>query len=524
MDLIPLEDIIVGERARQIIELNVEKLMTGISEGGLLHPILVKDNGDGSFNLVAGGHRLEAYTRLALEDPDTYGEIPCTDIEESFREQNKLGDSEYLSDADLLKYEIEENVKRAGMTWQDKTLGLARYHKISMSDARKSGDSWTQSMTGELLGLDQSNVSRALLVAKRLSASKLDPIWKEESLMNALRVLVKEKQEQAAEIQLERLKAKRAEISAKAFFDPDKVKPASVADLLGVDLTGPTSATEAASGMGLDFSGPVKTSLPSMDEAARTIFPNSEPSVVEEKYSHADLAGLYWEGDALAALPELAKTQTIHHIVTDPPYAIEMSNLEDQKNIDSVAETHKVPENLVLIKDFLQVAYDCIDEKGFLCMWYDVEHHEKIRDWAKKIGWKVCRWPFVWCKTSPCSNQAASYNFTKSTENCMVFRRSEASVLVEKQSCNFVLSPGLSNAPHPFMKPMPVWERLINAVSYEGQTIVDPFAGAGSSLYAGTVIGRNMVGVELDPKHISTGINWLHSNLNVMDILGESVI
>lgn len=506
MDLIPVNKIIVGERAREIIESNVEGLMDAISSDGLLHPIVVKDRGDGTYLLVCGGHRLEAYTRLAETDPD-YAEVPCTDIEDSFREQNKLPEGVELTKADLLRYEIEENVKRAGMSWTDKVLGLAKYHKISAGDAAQKGKRWTQKLTGDLLGMVQSDVSNALVVAKRLLSSKSDPCWQADSLQAAIRVLVKEKQEAATKLQIDRLKAQREAINVAA---GEAAKPVDISSL-GLDLP-PTKESSA----GLDLGEPL---------VGGQLSETKLPEVQKEAYSKLDLAQLYRHGDALEALVEISKSQKIHHIVTDPPYGIDMENLKGGKrNIGSVEETHKVPENLVLIKEFLQVAFDCIDEKGFLCLWYDLDHHEKIRDWAKKIGWKVCRWPFTWCKSSPCSNQAAAYNFTKATEVCMIFRRSEAAILTTKMGSNYVVSPAMPNPPHPFMKPMSAWEPLIKGISYEGQTIVDPFAGSGSSLYAGTVMNRNMLGIELDEAHIGVGVNWLHKELNAMNIIGEAVI
>ena len=191
-----------------------------------------------------------------------------------------------------------------------------------------------------------------------------------------------------------------------------------------------------------------------------------------------------------------------------------MENLSLMKNIDTIAETHQVDANVALLISLLEVGYEVIEEKGFMCFWYDLDHHNLLQSHAERVGWKVCRWPFIWAKSSPCANQAAAYNFTKSTEACMILRRSGDAVLMKKQPDNYIVAPASNSTAHPFHKPRVVWQRLIEAVSYEGQTIVDPFAGSGSMLAAGVTLNRDVLGVEVDPAHVETGVSYLHDILN----------
>ena len=47
--------------------------------------------------------------------------------------------------------------------------------------------------------------------------------------------------------------------------------------------------------------------------------------------------------------------------------------------------------------------------------------------------------------------------------------------------------------------PLELPERLIRAYSYQGETILDPFAGSGTTLVAASLWGRNGIGFELNP-------------------------
>jgi site-specific DNA-methyltransferase (adenine-specific) len=57
------------------------------------------------------------------------------------------------------------------------------------------------------------------------------------------------------------------------------------------------------------------------------------------------------------------------------------------------------------------------------------------------------------------------------------------------------------NALHPTQKPLSVLTPLIKAFSPDGGTVLDPFAGSGSSLLAAKMLGRSYVGIELDAKY-----------------------
>ena len=488
MQFIPITSVTVKDRARILDERHLTELSESIRNEGLLQPIVVY--GDDN-RLVAGEHRLASYFKLFEESGDPmYEQIAYISLLQSLIEQGKIKEGDSLTEGDLLRYEIEENVKRLGMGWQDRVRSMARYHKISLHESSAKGEEWKQAQTGSLLNMSQAHVSRALVVAKRLSNPD-DILWTAESLSQALRMLLKERQDEVAKHQLERMRDRRKsaeQVAPKASDELSKSKPV----------------------FEFDTDTPVDTYPEGSDSLVNYAVDTTAPA---ELYSKADLLSLYYQGDALELLPKIAATRKIHHIITDPPYAIDMDNL-DMKNLEDVVETHQVEPNIALVLKFLEVSYECIEEKGFLCMWYDLDHHNLFQDHASEVGWKVCRWPFIWAKSSSCRNQAASYNFTKSTEACMILRRSGDAVLSQKQSNNFIVASASNGTGHPFHKPFSVWERLIEAVSYEGQTIVDPFAGSGSMLNAGLKLNRDVVGCELGEKHIHSGVTFLHSSLN----------
>jgi len=60
------------------------------------------------------------------------------------------------------------------------------------------------------------------------------------------------------------------------------------------------------------------------------------------------------------------------------------------------------------------------------------------------------------------------------------------------------------NKLHPTQKPVTALTPLIEAFSRPGDTVLDPFAGSGSSLMAAKKVGRNYIGIELDAGYHAT--------------------
>lgn len=57
--------------------------------------------------------------------------------------------------------------------------------------------------------------------------------------------------------------------------------------------------------------------------------------------------------------------------------------------------------------------------------------------------------------------------------------------------------------PHPTQKPEGIIERMILASSNEGDTILDPFAGSGTTLRVAQQLNRNGIGMEVNPEYVA---------------------
>lgn len=56
--------------------------------------------------------------------------------------------------------------------------------------------------------------------------------------------------------------------------------------------------------------------------------------------------------------------------------------------------------------------------------------------------------------------------------------------------------------PHPTQKPLELVRRLVQAFSYPGDSVLDPFVGSGTTMVACRELGRKCTGIEINSKYI----------------------
>lgn len=65
---------------------------------------------------------------------------------------------------------------------------------------------------------------------------------------------------------------------------------------------------------------------------------------------------------------------------------------------------------------------------------------------------------------------------------------------------------------HPTVKPLALMSWLVKLVTPPGGTVLDPFAGSGSTLIAADRLGFDCIGIERDPHHVETARRRLESD------------
>ena len=55
---------------------------------------------------------------------------------------------------------------------------------------------------------------------------------------------------------------------------------------------------------------------------------------------------------------------------------------------------------------------------------------------------------------------------------------------------------------HPTQKPLELMRRLVSLCTNEGDSVLDPFCGSGTTGVACVLLGRNFIGIDLDQSYL----------------------
>lgn len=166
MRSIPFTDLTITDN-RQRREFDPEALTdlaNSISSIGLLHPIVVRETSLGVV-LVAGERRLRALETIWLLG----GSVRHNGLDFAPYEVPVVTLGE-LSPLEAEEAELDENLKRRDLTWQERSDALARLHKLRIAQAQQAGEAHSIADTlREIETTDYGSDRKAILLADHLS-------------------------------------------------------------------------------------------------------------------------------------------------------------------------------------------------------------------------------------------------------------------------------------------------------------------------------------------------------------------
>jgi ParB/RepB/Spo0J family partition protein len=443
---IPVGQITIPEgRQRQSIS-DIEPLALSIQRIGLLHPIVVRRTKE----LVVGERRYRAAAMLGWET------IPAQFIDE-------------LSSQELDLVELEENMKRQDLTWQEDCLAHLRFHQ---GQEELHDGIWSTEMSAEYLGCHLRTLQRRIEVARALESGD-EGVSGCESVGAAYTVLSRKR---------DRALGSEAVILDDAFRID-----------VGATSGSPTAQTAPTPG------GEFKAGPPPWER--------NPVRPVEEDIICADFR-------------EWAKTyegEPFNFLHVDFPYGI--AHHESEQGAADKWETYTDTEKVYveLLRTLLEHRDRVIAPSAHVMFWLSMNQYEDTVDWFRLKGFTVNPRPLIWAKSDNVGILPDPLRGPRQTYELALFISLGGRKIAEPVAdvCWF---PGSRHeAKHQSEKPWGMLKHFFRLFVDEHTAMLDPTCGSGNALACAWKMGaQRVLGMDLSDNHVETARSLLRQTRMVM--------
>jgi len=406
MNSLPLSKVrLTNRQRRHFDEKALISLATSIREKGLLHPLVLQDD---NTTLVAGERRLRAISMLAelgVEvtcDGKVYaaGHVPYVTLRS-------------LSEDGLVEAELEENILREDLTWQEEASAIDQLHTLRVK--QKGGDQTFKATATEIVGDSANNADL--------------------------------------------MKVRDATIISQHLDDPDVAK--------------------------------AKTKK----EALKIIRKNAEQKLTNslaEKFNLEQTPHTFNNGD-FRDFSHFINTSSIDTVITDPPYGIGADTFGDQAGASHAYDDS--PEYFQeIIREFAVESCRVTKDRAHLYAFCDPRMFSFLSAAFAGLGWNVWPTPLIWAKGNgmlprPEHGPRRTYEF--------IMFASKGDKPVTAVYNDVLTVPGLSAPRYGAEKPVELYQELMRRSCRPGDTVWDPFAGAGPVFPAANRASLIAIGTEL---------------------------
>jgi len=253
---------------------------------------------------------------------------------------------------------------------------------------------------------------------------------------------------------------------------------------------------------------------------------------IEPYYENKEHSVKLFHEDCLQILPKFPRN-SVDMIFADPPYFLSNGGITCHAGrmvsvnkgkwdvSQGVEENHKF--NLAWLSECQQV----LTKDGVI--WVSGTAHVifSVGFAMQQLGFKMLN-DIIWFKPNASPNLSCRY-FTHSTETVIWAAKNKNS----RHTFNYDLMKQISNGKqmrnvweispsqpkekihgkHPTQKPLKLLERILLASTDEGNVVLDPFNGSGSTGVAALRLGRKYIGIELSEEYLDLAIKRLKDEL-----------
>ena len=190
-------------------------------------------------------------------------------------------------------------------------------------------------------------------------------------------------------------------------------------------------------------------------------------------------------GDSLKLIKNLPD-ESIDLILTDPPYGIKKEGIKNSSDLET-------------FYNILPDCYRVLKKDGFIIIFFSTKLLPKI---FKNNPFSYF-WQFI--LNCPLGSVRSPIGFSKYM-SCLVFKKGNPKIVkwnkdIFNDTPSKMVEPDEGFIDHPSPKPKHFISELLQMFSKEGDLILDPFIGSGSTALACILTNRKFIGFEIEKKY-----------------------
>ena len=221
---------------------------------------------------------------------------------------------------------------------------------------------------------------------------------------------------------------------------------------------------------------------------------------------------MLYNGDCIEVLKTL-KSNSVDLIFADPPYFLSNGgkSIHSGKvvsvNKGDWDDKSKYDNHLQFTKEWLQQSFRVLKYGGSIWISGTVHNIFDVKNYLDEIGFKIIN-IIVWHKSDP--PPLIYKNKFKFSYELIIWAKKDGKHTFnykdmfsvedeEMQDVWTIPAVGMSEKKfgyHPTQKPEALLERIIRACSNEGDIVLDPFSGSGTTCYVAKRLNRKYIGIE----------------------------
>ena len=422
---VSVSSIIVDRENRQRRELTgIEELAKSILDNGLINPIVItREN-----VLVAGERRLTAHKQLGFD------QIAIQYMDDLDEEQVQI-------------IELEENIRRAELPWQDEVKAVARFHELRANKAKTVGQTWSQESTASELGMSQATIAKHLMIKRAIDEGVQEVI--EAPKMSTAANFASRRQERQKTSILRDLRKEPTSVAAKPKLEGDLIFQQ---EEISLPAESDQRFAEIITGNFIEWSS----------------------TVLEVPYN------------------------VIH---CDFPYGVSAGDSKGWSGAKHFGGYEDTPDIYWdLLDTFLARQDNFVAPSAHMIFWFSMKFYVPTVEKLRAAGWKVDDFPLIWHRTDNSGIMPDPQRGPRRTYETALFCTRGDRKVVKPIANSF--GAVTTKIHHMSEKPMPVLEHFFRMVIDENALVFDPTCGSGNAIKAAEMLGANWAtGMELNPDY-----------------------